>query len=28
MLDLRDEMAAILDRRTLADKIEVEPPFE
>lgn len=28
MLDLRDEMAAILDRRTLADKIVVEPPFE
>jgi len=27
MLQLRDEMAAILDRMTLADKIEVEPPF-
>jgi Rrf2 family protein len=28
MLLLRDEMAAMLDRMTLADKIEVEPPFE
>ncbi|MBU6265932.1 MAG: Rrf2 family transcriptional regulator [Sphingomonadales bacterium] len=27
MLQLRDEMAAILDRMTLADKIDVEPPF-
>ncbi|MDE2406014.1 MAG: Rrf2 family transcriptional regulator [Sphingomonadales bacterium] len=27
MLELRDEMAAILDRKTLADRIEVEPPF-
>jgi Rrf2 family protein len=27
MLQLRDEMAEILDRITLADKIEVEPPF-
>ena len=28
MLTLRDEMAAMLDRITLADPIEVEPPFE
>ena len=27
MLALRDEMAAMLDRLTLADPIEVEPPF-
>ena len=27
MLTLRDEMAAMLDRITLADPIEVEPPF-
>jgi Rrf2 family protein len=27
MLLLRDEMATMLDRMTLADKIEVEPPF-
>lgn len=27
MLKLRDESAAILDRLTLADHIEVEPPF-
>jgi Rrf2 family protein len=27
MLQLRDEMAEILDRITLADEIEVEPPF-
>jgi Rrf2 family protein len=27
MLQLRDEMAEILDRITLADRIEVEPPF-
>ena len=27
MLQLRDEMAAILDRISLADHIEVEPPF-
>ena len=27
MLTLRDEMAAMLDRLTLADPIEVEPPF-
>ena len=27
MLLLRDEMAAMLDRMTLADPIEVEPPF-
>jgi len=27
MLLLRDEMAAMLDRMTLADHIEVEPPF-
>ena len=27
MLTLRDEMAAMLDKVTLADKIEVEPPF-
>jgi Rrf2 family protein len=27
MLTLRDEMAAMLDRVTLADPIEVEPPF-
>ncbi|RVU02233.1 Rrf2 family transcriptional regulator [Novosphingobium umbonatum] len=27
MLALRDEMASMLDRLTLADKIEVEPPF-
>ena len=27
MLKLRDEMAAMLDRITLADPIEVEPPF-
>ena len=27
MLALRDEMATMLDRMTLADKIEVEPPF-
>lgn len=27
MLSLRDEMAAMLDRVTLADPIEVEPPF-
>jgi Rrf2 family protein len=27
MLALRDEMANMLDRMTLADKIEVEPPF-
>lgn len=27
MLMLRDEMAAMLDRMTLADEIEVEPPF-
>ena len=28
MLVLRDEMATILDRMTLADPIEVEPPFD
>lgn len=28
MLGLRDEMAAMLDRVTLADPIAVEPPFE
>jgi len=28
MLLLRDEMATMLDRMTLADRIEVEPPFE
>ncbi len=28
MLTLRDEMAAMLDRMTLADAIVVEPPFE
>lgn len=28
MLTLRDEMAAMLDRMTLADPIEVEAPFE
>lgn len=28
MLKLRDEMAAMLDRVTLADDIPVEPPFE
>lgn len=28
MLQLRDEMAEILDRITLADGIEVEPPFQ
>lgn len=28
MLQLRDEMAAMLDRLTLADPIELEPPFE
>jgi Rrf2 family protein len=28
MLTLRDEMAAILDRTTLADPIRLEPPFE
>jgi Rrf2 family protein len=28
MLTLRDEMAAMLDRISLADPIEVEPPFE
>lgn len=28
MLQLRDEMAAMLDRMTLADPIPVEPPFE
>ena len=28
MLTLRDEMAAMLDRKTLADKIELEPAFE
>jgi hypothetical protein len=27
MLTLRDEMAAMLDRLTLADPIQVEPPF-
>lgn len=27
MLTLRDEMAAMLDRLTLADKIDTEPPF-
>lgn len=27
MLSLRDEMAAMLDRITLADPIELEPPF-
>ena len=27
MLTLRDEMAAMLDRMSLADPIEVEPPF-
>ena len=27
MLRLRDEMAAMLDRISLADKIDVEPPF-
>ena len=27
MLGVRDEMAAMLDRLTLADPIEVEPPF-
>jgi Rrf2 family protein len=27
MLTLRDEMATILDRITLADPIEIEPPF-
>lgn len=28
MLQLRDEMASMLDRITLADKIALEPPFE
>ena len=28
MLQLRDEMAAMLDRLTLADAIELEPPFD
>ena len=28
MLALRDEMAAMLDRLTLADPIQVEPPFD
>jgi Rrf2 family protein len=28
MLTLRDEMATMLDRVTLADAIELEPPFE
>ena len=28
MLQLRDEMAAMLDRMTLADPIAVEPPFD
>jgi Rrf2 family protein len=28
MLTLRDEMAAMLDQVTLADAIELEPPFE
>jgi Rrf2 family protein len=28
MLTLRDEMAAMLDRTTLADPITLEPPFE
>jgi Rrf2 family protein len=28
MLQLRDEMAAMLDRITLADKLTLEPPFE
>ncbi|WP_225206375.1 RrF2 family transcriptional regulator [Novosphingobium huizhouense] len=28
MLQLRDEMAAMLDRMTLADPIPLEPPFE
>ncbi|MBX9884748.1 MAG: Rrf2 family transcriptional regulator [Novosphingobium sp.] len=28
MLQLRDEMAAMLDRITLADSITLEPPFE
>ncbi|MDE2412953.1 MAG: Rrf2 family transcriptional regulator [Sphingomonadales bacterium] len=28
MLTLRDEMAAMLDRTTLADQITLEPPFE
>lgn len=28
MLTLRDEMAAMLDRTTLADEIRLEPPFE
>jgi hypothetical protein len=28
MLQLRDETAAILDRITLADPIQVEPPFD
>jgi hypothetical protein len=28
MLTLRDEMAAMLDRLTLADPIKLEPPFE
>ncbi len=28
MLQLRDEMAAMLDRITLADPITLEPPFE
>ena len=28
MLQLRDEMAAMLDRITLADPIVLEPPFE
>lgn len=28
MLQLRDEMASMLDRITLADKISLEPPFE
>ena len=28
MLTLRDEMAAMLDRTTLADPIKLEPSFE
>lgn len=28
MLQLRDEMAAMLDRMTLADPVPLEPPFE